>query len=268
MTEEENKLYELLKTSPSLFMNQCIEKSRNGEASELCTYVQLKMLNDTGRLLSKIEKEVFNNLSVKYNHIDTSQILFEYERSKKIPDLNDVWQGLKDVLKDIRLSVRIAHEKNPNEGYSGFLSFLNELWKNINGSKSFKYDADSFRELSECYFSFKTKHYRLNESITIKLKPGILLHILVGHIKKYHIPRKGAGEMFSKVENWKELLVLFDSIILYLSNELITHYSFNKKEFDNSCFNFENCLYGIHIDKQGAIKTFYERKHIVNKSNM
>lgn len=262
MTEEERKLNELLKISPSIFMNKSIEIIGKGEdGSEFCTYVQLKMVNDIGRPLSDIERTILSNFSQKYGDIDTRLLLSEYEKSKRLPDLDDVWQGLKEVLKDIRLSVRKAHEKFPEDGYSGFLGFLNELWKNVNGYKGFKYDASSFKELSDCYFLFKTKKYELNDKIEIKLKPGILLHILVGHVRKYHIPRKGAAVMFSKVDNWKGLLVLLDNVINNLSEELIKHYSSDKKEYDNRCFKFDNSLYGIHIDKQGAIKTFYERKH-------
>jgi hypothetical protein len=261
MTEEDIKLSELLKISPSLFLNVCINKFKNGDVSEFCTYVQLKLINDNNGLFEEVSKNVFAELREKFNHIDTSLLQKEYERSKNITNSTNLKQDLKKLIIDIRNSVRNAHEKNPDDGYSGYLGFLNELVKNVNNSKGFKYDASSFSELSECYFTYKTKYYQLNENIKVKLKPGNLLHILVGHIKKYHIPRSGAAIMFSKANDWKELLLLLDKIIYFLSDELIEHFSENEVEYDNDCFEFEDFLYGIHIDRSMAIKTFYERKY-------
>ncbi len=262
MTEEENKLKEMMEISPSIFLNKCIEKLRNEEeGSEFCKYVQLKMLKEIGRPLDEIEKISFDILSAKFGNIDVKLLLSEYDRYKKITDSDDVWKELKEVLKDVRTSARVAHEKNPNDGYSGFLGFLNELWKNINGPKNFKYNADSFKELSDYYFKFKTERFALNENIDIILKPGILLHILVGHVKKYHIPRKGAGVMFSNIENPRELLDLLNKVIYSLSDELLEHFTKYEQdqEYNNSCIEFNGYFYGIHIDKKRGIKTFYEK---------
>ena len=182
MTDEENKLHQLLTVSPSIFMNQCILKFDKGEKSDFCTYVQLKVLKDSGKTLNTLEEEMLSSLFTKYGEIDTSKLMDEYDRSKKKITVYNATQYLDDILKDIRLSVRKAHEKNPQDGYAGYLGFLNEIWDNRNNKRSITYNAENVKELSQYFFESKTRIYELDEKISIKLKPGVLLHILVGHL--------------------------------------------------------------------------------------
>lgn len=132
MTEEEHRLSELVKISPSLFFKECIAYSqKTGETLEICKYVQLSLLKNKGEIISESEELLFEYLSEKFRGVDTNPIQREYERKINIQDKKDIKQELKEIVTDVKDSVRNAHEKYPQRGYSGFLGFVNEVSRNI-----------------------------------------------------------------------------------------------------------------------------------------
>ena len=257
----EKRFYTLLKSTPLMIIEECLKHSQNGEMPDICRYIQLKLLKIRGEKITPEEVLLLNKLYRKYSDFNVEYINDYYNKCQKIPSLDEVNQELKEISFEIKEIVKKAHEKNPQKGYAGFLEYLKALNLNINDFRDYTYNQTNHKELAECYHEFRTKEFILNDRVKIKLKPGALVHILVGHIEKYSIPRKGKMIWFSKANNWRELLELIGNIILFLSDDLISHFTNNNDGYDNKKILFDDCSYGIHLNKKQEIKTFYEVKN-------
>lgn len=257
----EKRFYTLLKSTPLTILEECLKHSQNGKMPDICKYIQLNLLKIRGEKITTEEVLLLDKLSKKYSDFNVEYLNDYYNKGQRIPSLDEVNQELKEISFEIKEIVKKAHEKNPQKGYAGFLEYVKALNLNINNFRKYKYDQTNHKELAECYHTFRTKEFILNDSIKIKLKPGALVHILVGHIEKYSIPRKGKMFWFSKANNWRELLELIGNALLFLSDDLISHYTNFNHGYDNKKFPFDGSFYGIHLNKKREIKTFYEVKN-------
>lgn len=256
----EKRFYILLKSTPLMILEECLKHSQGGEMPDICRYIQLKLLKIRSEKITPEEVILLNKLSKKYSDFNVEYLNDFYNKFQKIPSLDEVNQELKEISFEMKEIVKKAHEKNPQKGYAGFLEYIKALNLNITDFREYKYNQTNHKELAECYHTFRAKEFILNDSIKIKLQPGALVHILVGHIEKYSIPRKGKMIWFSKANNWRELLELLGNVILFLSDDLILHYTEYNHGYDNKKILFDGCFYGIHLNKRKEIKTFYELK--------
>lgn len=262
-TEEiEGKFIEMFGNNPLEFMTMCLKYSdENGHLPSFCKYVQLILnfrINNDLSDLEQVEKQMFEE---KYGEIDV-ECLLSYQLSK--PTAESLYEEIKGNSTQIYNNVRIAHEKNPLAGHAGFLEYCKSIKNNVifaKGdikNKGAKFNLEIRRELSDCIRGFNGKDYRLTENIIIKLKAGGLVHILVGHVKPFLVPRKGELIQFTFIKSFEELIFLIDRIILQLEEELIAHFSKGNSKFSKVGFQFEGLKYGIHISIKKEIKTFYE----------
>ncbi len=175
----------------------------------------------------------------------------------------DAEETLQNSFSHLReLSIK-AHNPNGEKDYSGIIelttSLLNNLGfsKNDRKNKGMKYTP----KLIEGIDSFKEKKYSLTNDITIKLSPKSFVHILIGHVENYSIPRKGRLIQFTNINHWEDLLLFIDALIVHLQKDLIMHYSNSRLEYNNINVKIGTRRYGIHISKSGNIKTIYQMPH-------
>ena len=176
----------------------------------------------------------------------------------RIPGLNEIREDLNIVYDNLIEAVRARHHKEPKEGHDGLLELAKAAKNNLNEDRGIKFNRANNRELFDCLEKYKGDAIRLTEKITIILKTGVFVHILIGHVEKHLIPRKGKLVQFSKVDHWITLHHLIISVIYILMDDLIRHYTYYQAGYDNTNVEFEGCTYGIHINKHGEIKTFYQ----------
>ncbi|MCG8763527.1 hypothetical protein G1K46_12450 [Tenacibaculum finnmarkense] len=266
MTQKPQKtdLKELLKTNPVEFLNECLAKSENGKMSEICQYVQLTILDKRGELLTEQEKRFLSNLNEKYSDIEIGHLEDINNKNKPFSNINDAKTELKDISQNIVDSVKVSHQKSRNERDEAFLEFVTAFATNIRTDRKlrYKYNFKNNQELFNCFDNYETQTYKLSDDLIIKLKPRPFIHILLGHVEKYIIHRKGEMVRFTQVNDWKELLTLINEIVHYIKDQLIEHYKDNNEKYDNKCFTYNGKIYGIHLDKNAEIKTLYERKNV------
>ena len=134
-------------------------------------------------------------------------------------------EELKLVLKHSFLGVmdgvKKAYNLNNGKDYSAFLEFIKAHINNLDFIKEDKshrkiqgYNSQKKKELYELIETFKCRTYPLNKVI-IKLTPRYLMHIAVGHIKHYKIPRKGKQIQFIHIQDWKLLVAVIDRLLIY-----------------------------------------------------
>ncbi len=256
---DEKKLIDMIQDNPLEFMTICLNKSEtSGKFNPVCKYVQLSVLVDKGEKLNDNEIELLEELKKKYGEINVSHFNAINNTVNRVPSVANAKEELKLISQSIKESIQLAHEKEPNNGHAALLEYSKSIAKNIKEDRGLKYCYENSRDMYECIQSFKGKKYKLSESIYITLKPKAFIHILVGHMENYLIPRKGRMVKFSNIKDWKELLKLIDRIIGSLSSELTKYFNSNKSGFNKTNYEFENRTYGIHLSRNGEIKTFYE----------
>jgi hypothetical protein len=262
-SQKKEHLKELLAINPIGFINECLAESKNGLMPEICQYVQLKILNERGEFLTEEEKEILNIIHPKYNDLKIDHLEEINQRIKTFANIDDVKIELRKNAIEIRDEIKSSLQNSGNKNHAAFLEFVTALATNIRTDKKlrYKYNFKNNQELFDCFQNYKTRNFKLSEDVTIKLKPGPFIHILLGHIEKYQMHRKGYMVRFSQINNWEELLILITDLITFLKDELIQHFSISNQKYDNNCFTYQKKLYGIHLDKKGEIKTLYERKN-------
>ncbi|MDD7913810.1 hypothetical protein [Polaribacter ponticola] len=254
--EKEENLRYLLETDPMKFLKECTIYIEKNDPQYICKYVQLSILEKRKSPLENVEKLFLKLNHNKYKDLNIDILDSINKQNQPINNISDI----KNELKSISLNVVKTIQKIDNPG---LLELAKSLSKNIREDRNlrYKYNFKNNQELLNCIETFQTEVYSLSEQICIKLKPKYFIHILLGHIEKYEIHRKGEMVKFSNINDWNELLLLIKKVILFLKDEIIYHYNNYDKNYDNKSFNYNGIFYGIHLNQKGDIKTFYERKN-------
>lgn len=260
MTLHEQRQFFLTKT-PSEFMEFCLLQINNGQGPlSICRFVQIRCLEETGvelrqdeLLFKEMHNEYFNDLDI------TGYLPPSHHNKLKIKS----GRYLDGIISDLRTEMIKDNTKN-GKNVLGIAEVLNALYENVGftRNKPLKngrtYDKEKLLELLDGVYSFSGKRYQIQGNITIKLSAKAFAHILVGHVSAYKIPRKGHQVLFTKINNWRGLLLLIEQVIKLIEGEIIEHFSKKVCEFNKTDICIDGVKYSIHINQQGSIKTFYE----------
>ena len=82
------------------------------------------------------------------------------------------------------------------------------------------------------------------------------MHIITGHLSEFKIPRKGLLANFTEVSYWYGIIILLKEILNQMQKEIITSFNENKR-YDNKKISFKGKYYGLHIQKNKTISSFY-----------
>ncbi|GAB3417360.1 hypothetical protein GCM10027516_11080 [Niabella aquatica] len=230
----------------------------------ICLYVKILIKEDQKKTLSPIEIRYKQRLVGLFGSLN-----IERYREFYLPPNEKGFIEVKNILKESYTEIRAgaikAHNPDKGKNYSAFLEFLKALKYNVDFSfddpknKAPKYNEEKDRELFELVKNFHGTTYRLNEEITIRLTPKEFIHIVIGHLDGYQIPRKGKIVTFEFLHHWENLLafikIIIDDII---KDDLIVHYNNTDSEYSNRNIKICDKQYGIHIGRRKNIKTFYQ----------
>jgi hypothetical protein len=253
--------------SPKEFMSFCLDMEKRGHHFSICWYVKIYLAEKTGQSLTPKQIAIKEKCKNAYANIDWSpyqQIIDKGEIGNQIQTEEELKLVLKDSFLGIMDGVKKVHNQNNGKDYSAFLELLEAHVDNLNFIKEDKphrklksYNSQKTKELLDLIETFKGCIYPLDK-ITIKLTPECLMHIALGHIESYKIPRKGKMVQFTYIENWKVLAALIEYVIWLLKEDLNAHYNKSLQDYNNTNIQILTQTYGIHINKKGCIKTFYE----------
>ena len=252
---------------PKEFISFCIDMEERGYQFSICWYVKVCLKEKTGELLSQKEIAIKEKCKNAYADIDWSPyqgIIKEKMGIDSFQTTEDLKLVLKDSYSGIKNGIKRYHNPDNSKDHSAFLELIEAHINNLDFIKEDKphrkikrYNSHKNRELYELIETFECREYQLG-AIAIKLTPKCLMHISLGHIESYKIPRKGKLIQFTHIKDWKFLIKVIDYVINLLKEELNVHYNNPKKGYDKMGITIADKKYGIHIDKNGYIKTFYQ----------
>lgn len=255
--EEQRYIFQAL--TPKEFMDVCIyQKEKYGQSMCVCSFIGIRLLQENGEALTPKHTAYIERLTPYFGDLDISQYKRLYSSEKDFRP--------KIVLKDINseLLEKIKHVHNPNIGidHSGFIEFIKAQNINLDFSEKnvrnrISYNKGKLKEIFDCFDNFNRKLYRISDDVEITLGTNQFIHILVGHVESYKIPRKGKLVQFKNIRHWKELLLLINKVIDFIKDDLISHFSNCNLEYNNRSIKIDGNQYGIHIGKRKNIKTLY-----------
>jgi hypothetical protein len=253
--------------SPKEFISFCLAMEAKGYHFSICWYVKICLREKIGQSLTPKEIAIKEKCKNVYANIDWSpyrKIINNAEIETQVQTEEELKLNLKDSLLGIMDGIKNVHDQRNGEDYSAFLELIRTHVNNLDFIKKDKphrkikrYNSQKRKELFELIDTFKGCTYPL-DNMTIKLTPECLMHISLGHIEGYKIPRKGKQIQFTYIQDWKILVELIGYVILLLKEDLNVHYNNTLEEYNNTTIQILNQRYCIHISKKGYIKTFYE----------
>ncbi len=262
MTIEEQKTF-FDTSSPLEFLRVCTYMDDKNLPLEICWYVRIYLKEKNNVPLFPEEKATKEKLAKLIGNLDISIFDKALGDRQKTITLKHLIDDLKSGYSGVIDGAKLAH--NPSEGkdYSGIMELANTYRTNLDFSKNDRIgkaphtNAFTRKEIFEMVDDFKGRSFKL-KSITIKLKPKQLVHIVLGHVSRYQVPRKGLMVPFDDIRDWRGLIIVIELVITQLQEDIETHYEQKYQEYNNKHIDLFGKSYGIHIGSNGDIKTFYQ----------
>jgi hypothetical protein len=223
-----------------------------GHMHPLCYYKRILMRKSFNIPLKDKEIHDLKKLTIKYGKTDITYLIPLSEMPDELVNRGiieiqkNVYDGISDSAKDI------------SPAFSEYLALLrSNLEFSFNNSDNLAgYNRSVSHYLNDIDHLFKEWSFIINENLTIRLTPSGLIHILAGHTGLLKIPRKGLLVDFNDIDHWIDVLSLLNKVIQFIKNEIRESFEKNKR-YDNRRIFFQGKYYGLHIQKNKVISTFY-----------
>lgn len=229
----------------------------------ICSYLRILIKEDQGKILSSKEIAYRQKFNEQFGNLDI-ELYKQFYAAEQNNDFNSV-DVLKDIYSELLDETKKVHDPNTGKNYSALIELLKASKHNIDFSigdtenKAPRSNSEEIEELFEIVNEFHGRTYLLTNDVAIKLTSKEFMHIAIGHIERYQIPRKGKMMAFDFINHWEHLLSFIEIIILdFLKQDLIDHFSNGTCEYNNTNIKIGDKHYGIHIGKGMNIKTFYQ----------
>lgn len=222
-----------------------------GKSHSLCYYKSLLSSIKLGDQLTELEERHLKQLRKKYGEVDVEYILICSERyiNKK---------SYTTIFKNTYNDIREGAQKHNKHGAAEFSLLLrNNLDFSYNNSDNqSNINKEALDLLYKIFDHFEGQTFHINENLEIILTPQALIHIITGHTVKHKIPRKGLLVDFQNMSEWYEIIYIIFKILEQQKDEIILSFN-NKSRYDNKCISYEGLVYGLHIQKNKCISSFY-----------
>jgi hypothetical protein len=223
-----------------------------GHMHPLCYYKQLLMKKSFKIPLDDQKTADLKKLTTKYGKTDITYLIPLDQMPEELAQ-----RGVTNLLKIINDDIGNAHKDK--------VPAVTEIYAQLNNNLEFAYnnqdnlayiDSKIFESICQFDLLFEEWQFKLDEKTSILLTQVAFIHILTGHTPFFKIPRKGLLAQFTDTESWLDILYLLDDLIKHLKQDILTSFKIHKR-YDNKCISFNGKQYGLHIQKNKTISSFY-----------